>query len=65
MHVESLSGLRFLGNNEDNDPEKPGFEYGKSIFDTDENRVSSVDSNQNINSEFEIDDIKYFQSEKS
>ena len=35
--VDSLSGLRHLGLHDDNDPEKPGQEYGKSIFDTDEN----------------------------
>ena len=30
--VDSLSTLRCLGLYENNDPEKPGYEYGKSIF---------------------------------
>ena len=59
MIVDGLLRLKCLHIYEDNDPEKPGYEYGKSIFDTDENAVCSVDSNQNVNDEFEIDKIKY------
>ena len=59
-----LSRLRCLGLHKDNDPEKSGWEYGKSIFDTDNNTVCSVESNQNINNKFEIDDIKFCLPEK-
>ena len=58
--ADSLSGLRCLGLYEDNYPEKPGYEYGKSIFDT----ICGVDSNQTINNEFEIKDIEYYLDEK-
>ena len=64
MLTNSLSRLRCIGLYDDNDPEKLGYEYGKSIFDTDKNTVCSVASNQNVNNEFEIDDIKYFPDEK-
>ena len=58
MLVDILSRLRHLGLHEDNDPEESGYEYRKSIFDTDENTVCTLDSNQNVNNEFEIDGIK-------
>ena len=32
MFAESPSRLKYLGLYKDNDPEKPGYEYGKSIF---------------------------------
>ena len=32
MLADSLSGLRHLCIHEDNDPEKPGYQYGKSVF---------------------------------
>ena len=41
---DSLSRLRHLGLLDDNDTEKPGLEYGKSIFDTDENIINSLDN---------------------
>ena len=47
--VDSLSRLRYLGLHDDNDPEGPGQEYGKSIFNTDENMINSLDSDQNSN----------------
>ena len=59
-----LSRLRCLGVYEDNDPKKSGYEYEKSIFDTDENTVHSIDSNQNKNNEFKSNDIKYCLNEK-
>ena len=59
-----LSRLRCLGINEDNNPGKPGYEYGKQTFDTNENTVWSVDSNQNVNNEFQMDSIKYYLHEK-
>ena len=62
--MESLSNLRSLGLHEDNDPEELGYEYGKSIFNTHENTVSSTNSNQNVNNKFKIDNIKYFLNEK-
>ena len=64
MLVDSLSRLRHLGLHENKDPEESGYEYGKSIFDTDENTVCSMDSDQNINNEFEINGIKCCQNEK-
>ena len=63
MIVDSLSGLRHLGLHEDNDPEVPGYQYGKSIFYTDKT-VYSIDSDQNVNNKFEIDGIKYWLNEK-
>ena len=43
--ADILSRLRCLGLHDDNDPEESGQEYGKSIFDMDENTVNNVDSN--------------------
>ena len=40
--VDRLSRLWCLGLHVDNDPEEPGKEYGKSIYDTDENVVNSI-----------------------
>ena len=62
--MDSLSRLRRLGIYEDNDPGKSGYEYGKSVFGTDENTVCSVDTNQNVNYKFEIYHIKYCLNEK-
>ena len=58
MLVDSLSRLRYLGLHQDNDPEESGYEYRKSIFDTDENTVCSIDSDQAVNNKFEIEGIK-------
>ena len=55
---KQLSRLRHLGLHEDIDPEELGYEYGKSIFDTDENTVCSIDNDQNVNNKFEIDGFK-------
>ena len=54
-----MSRLSCLGLHDDDDPEKPGPEYGKSIFDTDENMVNSLDSDQNSNNKFKIDGRQY------
>ena len=62
--MDSLSRTRHLGLHEDNDPEKSGQEYGKSIFSMHENTVNDIGSNENINNKFEIDGIKYFLDEK-
>ena len=43
-----------------NKPEKEGLEYGKYIFNSKPDAVCSVDSNQKVNQEFEIDGIKYY-----
>ena len=53
--ADNLLRLRHLGLHDDNDPEEPGQEYGKSIFDTDENIINSLDNEQNSNDKFEID----------
>ena len=42
--ADSLSRLRWLDLHDDNDPEEPGQECGKSIFDTDKNMTNSLDS---------------------
>ena len=57
--VDSLSRLKHLGLHEENDPEESGYEYGKSIFDTDKNTVFDIDSEQNVRNKLEIDSIKY------
>ena len=54
MLADSLSRLRHLGLHEDNDPEKSGYEYGKSIVDTNENTVCSIDSDQNVNKNLKL-----------
>ena len=59
MLVDSLSWLHCLGLHDDNDPEESGYQYKKSIFDTDENTVCSIHSDQNVNNFFEINGIKY------
>ena len=62
--AESLSRLRCVGLHDDNDPEEPGQEHGKSIFDAHKNTVNSIKSDQNMNNKFEIDGIKYSLDEK-
>ena len=57
--MDNLWILRHLDLHEGNDPEESGYEYRKSIFDTDENAVCSIDSDQNVNNKFEIDGIEY------
>ena len=56
--ADNLSRLRCLGLHEDNDPEESGYEYGKSIFNTDKNAVCNIDSDQHVNNKFEIHGIK-------
>ena len=41
--VDSLSRLRHFGVHDYNDPEEPGQEYRKSIFETNENIIYSLD----------------------
>ena len=53
------------GLHSDNDSEKPGQEYGKSIFGTDENMINSLDSDQNLNYNFEIDGRQYLLYKKT
>ena len=48
-----------LGLYETNTPKKEGHEYNKSLFYLEPETVCSVDSNQKVNQEFEIDGIKY------
>ena len=57
--MDSLSRLRCLGLHDDNDPDKCGQEYSKSIFDTDKNKINSLASEQNSNDKFEIDRKQY------
>ena len=54
--MDSLSRLMCLGLHGYNEPEEAVQEYGKSIFDTDENTKNSLDSDQNSNDIFEIDE---------
>ena len=42
--VDSLSRLRSLCLHDNYDPEEPGQEYGKSIFETDENIIHSLEN---------------------
>ena len=42
--AESLSRLKCLGLHDNNDLEEPHQEYGKSIFEMDENMINSLDS---------------------
>ena len=48
-----------MGLHDTNDPEEPGQEYGKSIFDTDKNIINSLDNDQNSNDKFIIDGQQY------
>ena len=57
--ADSLPILRCLGLHDDNDLEQPGQEYGKYIFDMDENMINSLDSDQNSYDRFEIDERQY------
>ena len=50
--MDSLSRLKCLGLYEDNDAEKTGYEYGKSIVDNDIAAVYYVDISQNVNKDF-------------
>ena len=54
MLVDNLSRPRCLGLHEDNDPEESGYEYGKSIFDSDDNIVCSIDNDQNVNNNLKL-----------
>ena len=57
--ADSLQRLRTLGLYRDNDPEKPGYEYGKAIFESDLEKTCNKDSSQDNNQDFEIDAVKY------
>ena len=57
--ADSLSRLKALGLYETNTSEKEGHGYGKFDFDLEPETACSVDSNQKVNQEFEIDGIKY------
>ena len=57
--ADSLSRLRCLGIHDDNDPERLGQEYGKSIFKTDENIIHSLDDVQNSTDKFKINRQQY------
>ena len=57
--ADSLSRLKHLGLHDDNNLEEPDQEYGKSIFDTDEGIINSLDNDQNSNDKFEIDGQQY------
>ena len=57
--ADSLPRQRCLGLHDDNDPEHPGQEYSKSIFDTDKNIINSLDNDQNSNDKFKINEQKY------
>ena len=46
---ENLLTLKTLGLYENNDPEKPGHEYGKYIFDSDLETLCNVDTSHNAN----------------
>ena len=56
---ESLSRLKQLGLYDDNDPEKPGQEYSKSIYKTDENIIHSLDNDQNSADKLKINGQHY------
>ena len=51
--------MKSLSLYKDNNPEKPGHEYGKTIFDSDLEMVCNVDSNHNTTKDYEIESIKY------
>ena len=42
-----------------NEPEKERHEYGKSIFDSETEMVCSLENNQKIKQDFEVDSVKY------
>ena len=56
---DSLSGLKTLSLYETNALKKEQDEYGKSIFNSEPEAVCSIDSNQKVNQEFEIQSIRY------
>ena len=57
--ADSLSRLRHLGLHDDNNPEESGKEYGKSIFETDENIIHSLDNDLKSTDQFEINRQRY------
>ena len=57
--ADSLSRLKTLGLYENNGPEKPGHEYGESIFNFNLETACNVDTSHNANQGFEIDSVKY------
>ena len=57
--ADSLTRLQCLGLLDNHDPEEPGQEYGKSIFDMDKNMINILDSDENSNDKFEIDERQY------
>ena len=59
-----LLRLKTLGIYEDYDPEKPGHEYGKSIFNSDLETVCNVDTSHDANQDFTVDSVKYQLDEK-
>ena len=56
---DSLSRLKHLGLHDGNDPEQPGQEYGKSIFEKDENIIHSLDDDQKPVDQFKINGQQY------
>ena len=64
MFVDSLPWLKPLGLYEDFDPENPGQEYGKSIFDTDVEAICNLDISQGLGKEFEVKGMKYYLDEE-
>ena len=59
--MDSLLRLRCLGLHDNNNPDNnnPGQEYGKSIFDRDENILNGLDNDQNSNDKFKVDGQQY------
>ena len=62
--ADCLLRLKILGIYEDNNPEQPRHEYGKSIFDSALKTVYNVDTGQNVSQDFKIDGVKYQLEEK-
>ena len=56
--------LKSLGLYKDNDHEKPGHGYGKSIFDYNLETVCNVDFSYNAEKDFEIEGLKYHLNKK-
>ena len=57
--VDSLSRLRHLGLHDDKDPEESGQEYGKSIFEADENIIHNLDNDQKSADQFKSNRQQY------
>ena len=53
-----MSRLWTLGLYEANEPKKEGHEYGKSIFDSETEMIYSIENNQKVNQDFEVDGVK-------